>query len=104
MNAQTHHHRGSIQNENFRLCACKQHAPACKLEPPQPSHVVICMISRNKGLGSRLGVFGLFVRVASFDPPPDQGRDWSPIPSPRTLRFTQLSTRLEGRLPGGACH
>jgi hypothetical protein len=31
------------------------------------------MISRNKGLGSRLGMFGLLVRRGAFDPPPDQG-------------------------------
>ena len=30
------------------------------------------MISRNKGLGCRLGMFGLLVRRGAFDPPPDQ--------------------------------
>ena len=58
MDAQTHHHRGSIQNEFS--------GDVLASSTGQPSHVVICMISRNKGLGSRLGVFGLFVRVASF--------------------------------------
>ena len=30
---------------------------------PRSALVISCMITRNKGLGSRLGMFGLFVRL-----------------------------------------
>ena len=97
MDAQTHHHRGSIQNENFRLCACKQHAAA-----------LTCGYLHDfaqQGFGfSTWRVRVVCTRGVFLILPLTRGRDWSPIPSPRTLRFTQLSTRLEGRLPGGACH
>jgi hypothetical protein len=73
MDAQTRHHRGSIRNEFSGYVPASSTRQLSKLEPPQPSHVVICMISRNKGLGYRLGVFGLFVRVASLILPLDQG-------------------------------
>ena len=74
MDAQTRHHRGIIRNEFSGHVLATSTRQLSKLEPRQPSHVAICMISRNKGLGSRLGVFGLFVRVASLILPPTTGK------------------------------